>query len=194
MTSRKSIGTKRVSPGTWVQTERSSHEAWAALSMSSPKAAALLHVLCAKMDTGTNALACSQEVLARLLGVSVSTVKRALSILEEGRWIQILSLGKGATKAYVVNSRVAWSKAREGLSLAHFQASVLADLDDQSPIALTSENLRRIPVIIHDGERQLPAGPGEPPPSQPLLEGCEPELPSLREERQESLPLDDDPA
>ena len=191
MTDQKKLGTKRVSGGTWVQTERASHEAWAHLSMKSPKAAAMLHVICAKMDTGSNALACSQEVLAKLLGVSVSTVKRALSVLQEGRWIEIVSIGRGTTKAYVVNSRVAWSRSREGMSYAHFHASVIADLDDQSPEMVTSDQLRKIPVLF-SGESQLPGGEGDTPPSQSLLDGLESDLPALRGEEQGDLPFDSD--
>ena len=32
------------------------------------------------------------------------------------------------------------------------------------------------------GERQLPTGPGEDPPSQPAIDGMEPDLPSLQAE------------
>ena len=44
---------------------------------------------------------------------------------------------------------------------------------------LDHHELRRIPVLF-TGERQLPVGPGEDPPSQPTLPDLEPDLPALK--------------
>lgn len=40
------------------------------------------------------------------------------------------------------------------------------------------EPLRRLPSLFR-GEQQLPSGNGLPPPSQPFLDGMEPDLPNL---------------
>jgi len=45
---------------------------------------------------------------------------------------------------------------------------------------LGASDLRQIPTL-YPGERQLPIGSGETPPSQPSLGGFEPELPNLEE-------------
>lgn len=87
-----------------------------------------------------------------------------------------MRLGKGKECAYVVNDRVAWDKPRGKLNLSLFSAQVVADADDQDE--LEGPDLKRIPVLF-PGERQLPTGPGEDPPSQPALEGMETDLPHI---------------
>lgn len=165
---------------TWAQTERSTHEAWGTLSRESPRAAALAHFLVAHMDSNTNAVVASWKVLSELSGMSIATVRRGMKDLEEMNWVQGVALGGGGAKAWVVNSRVAWAKSRDGLQYAAFNGRILASLSEQSP-EIAKDNqppLRRIPIISR-GEQQLPTGPGEDPPSQPSLDGMEPPLPEI---------------
>ena len=164
-------------PGQWVQTERKTHEAWAKLISHKPRAAALAHILVAQMSH-QNAVVVSQTVLAKLMGCSVETIKRAVRDLVAERWISVIRLGKGKEAAYVVNDRVAWGQARDQLRLSVFSAAVVADYDDQEAGLLGSGELRRIPTLF-SGERQLPVGVGLEPPSQPNIEGMEPDLPAL---------------
>lgn len=170
-----------------MQTEQSSHEAWARLIQKSGKAAMLMHFLVSRMDRSTNAVVASHRTLGRLMGSSTRSIKNWLTLLEKGRWIQVVSLGPGTSNAYVVNSMVAWSQARESLQYASFTAQVLALHEDQDQAALDVPDLRRIPALF-PGEDQLPMGDGETPPSQSLLEGFEPDLPAIREEEQQMLP------
>lgn len=167
--------------GQWVQTERKAHEAWANLTMRKPRAGILLHHLVANMGH-QNAVVISQKTLAKLMGVTDRTVRNAVSDLVAERWIQVVKLnGPGSVSAYVVNDRVAWGQPRGEMVLSVFSAAVIADKSDQEPSTLDTTDLRRIPVL-YPGEQQLPAGPGEPPPSQPILDGLEPDLPFLQAE------------
>ena len=159
----------------WVQTERKAHEVWAKFTLQKPTASALMHYMCAYMGD-QNALVISQAVLAKRLGVSTRTVATAISDLAASQWIQVVRIGKGKECAYVVNDRVAWDKPRGKLNLSLFSAQVVADADDQDE--LEGPDLKRIPVLF-PGERQLPTGPGEDPPSQPALEGMETDLPHI---------------
>lgn len=181
-------------PGQWVQTERKAHEAWAHLITRKPRAAALAHILVANMQH-QNAVVVPQTVLAKLMGCSVDTVQRAIRDLVAERWIQVVRLGKGKEAAYVVNDRVAWAQSRSDLRLSTFSATVVADIEDQDAATLESSGLRRIPTL-YQGEMQLPTGPGEDPPSQPHLEGMEPDLPALTQEeeleRRDQLRLPED--
>ncbi len=162
----------------WVQTERKAHEAWASLIGRKPRAAMLLHHLVARMGH-QNAIVVSQKTLAKIVGVHLETVKRALRDLESERWIQVVKMnGPGTVCAYVVNDRVAWAEKRELLRLSVFSATVVADEEDQDANALRHDELRRIP-LLYPGERQLPHGPGEMPPSQPSLDGLEADLPAF---------------
>ena len=164
---------------TWVQTERATHEAWGMLTVSSPRAAALAHFLVANMEA-TGAVVASYATLSKMSGMSVSTIRRAVDDLKAGRWIEVVQIGgKGGANAFIVNSRVGWAESRNKLHLAAFSARVIADKAEQNYI--DDAPLRRIPTLM-PGERQLPTGPGEDPPSQPAIDGMEPDLPSLQAE------------
>lgn len=162
----------------FVQTDREAHERWAKLSIKRPAAAAVLHYLAANVGQ-QNAVVVSRATLAKLLGVSVRTVHRAIDDLAGGNWVQIIKLGAGRECAYVLNDRVAWAERRDRLRFSRFSAEVIADADEQVPGTLDGPALHRLPKL---GEVQLPHGPGLPPISQPFLEGMEPELPATGNE------------
>ena len=170
------------SKGSWVQTDRSSHEAWAVLTRKSPLAAQVMHLLAARVGDH-NAVVISQGTLAQLAGASRRGVQNAIAVLERERWIELRQIGdRGTVNAHVINDRVVWTGARDGLRTSLFSAVVVVsdteqpdreDLGAQQP-------LRQVPRQF-PGERQLPTGEGEPPPSEPSLPGMEPDLPALQE-------------
>lgn len=163
--------------GSWVQTERATHEAWARLTVRRPLAAAVMHHIVARMGP-RNALVVSQKTLAKMVGVTDRSIRSAVQLLVEERWLQVVQLnGPGTVSAYVVNSTVGWSQARENLTTAAFSAMVVADAEDQKQ-GISHRELRQVPML-YPAERQLPTGPGEDPPSQPTLPGLEPDLPAL---------------
>jgi len=164
--------------GQWVQTERKAHEAWAKFCIRKPTASAVLHHLVAQMGN-QNAVVISQKLLSKLLGVSDRTIRTAISALVAENWIQAVRIGRGKESAYVVNDRVAWGQPRDQLRLSVFSAAIVADFDEQDEGLLGHGDLRRIPTIF-PGERQLPTGPGEAPPSQPFIGGMEPDLPARK--------------
>jgi hypothetical protein len=121
----------------------------------------------------------SFATLAGICGYSVATVRRAIDDLRADQWIEVVQIGgKGGANAYLVNSRVAWAAPRDMLPMAAFTATVLASRAEQDEVDTVP--LRRIPHLMHPGERQLPTGPGQEPPSQPTIEGMEPDLPSIQ--------------
>lgn len=173
------LGHNNAPGGSWVQTERAAHEAWASLTARKPKAAQLMHHLVAQMGQ-QNAVVVSQKTLAKLMGCSLRTTQYAIADLSKERWIQVVKVnGPGSVAAYVVNDRVAWGQRRDQRWLSVFSATVLADVEDQTEQALETSDLRRIP-LVYPGERQLPTGPGEDPPSQPSIPNLEPDLPSIQ--------------
>ena len=170
---------RKSSAGQWVQTERAAHEAWAALIAKAPKAAQLMHILTARIGEH-NAVIVSQKTLRTLLGCSRPTVQRALDVLAQDRWIEVRQVGEsGTVNAYVINDRVAWATGRDGLRYSLFSAAVVLSEEEQPDRAELGrqEPLRKVPSLFRD-ERQLPNGPGLPPPSQPFLDGMEPDLPA----------------
>jgi len=163
----------------FVQTEREAHEAWVHLIRKKPRAAMVMHKLVANMGS-QNAVVVSQRTLAKMLEIHERTVRRAIRDLEEGRWIQVVKIGAGREAAYVINDRVAWAQKRGmRVHVSLFSAQIIADADDQPEKTLKEPQapLRRIPVL-YPGEHQVPHGPGENPPSQAILEGMEPDLPT----------------
>jgi hypothetical protein len=179
--------------GTWVQTDREGHEKWATLTIHNPRASGLLHLMISQMGHN-NALIASQANLARMAGCSVRTLQRSLSALIEHNWVEARQIGaSGTVNAYIINDRVAWSGARDGIRYSMFSAAVLVSDDEQPDLEkLGSQNpLTRIPALF-PGERQLPAGNGLPPPSQPSLPMMEADLPFTIRPLEESSFNDDE--
>ncbi|MBJ7527136.1 MAG: helix-turn-helix domain-containing protein, partial [Sphingomonadaceae bacterium] len=114
---------------------------------------------------------------------------RALSILREQGWIEVRQIGPtGTACAYIINDRVAWTGKRDGIRYSLFSAAVLI-ADDEQP---DREELGAQPALhrlpdIYPNERQLPSGPGLPPPSEPSFPGMEPDLPARSMETPETL-------
>ena len=165
--------------GQRVQTERAAHEAWATLIRMSPLAAQIMHLLTARVGEH-NAVVVSQGVLAKMTGASRRGVQNALRVLVDNRWIELRQIGdRGTINAHVINDRVAWSGKRDGIRYSLFSAAVIV-ADDEQPDREElgqQEPLRRVPALFR-GERQLPAGDGLPPLSQPFFDGMEPDLPA----------------
>lgn len=175
----RSLGLTTPPKGTWVQTELAAHEQWAKLAISHPRASSLLHVLLANIGRA-NAIVVSHKALAKLAGCSVSTLKRSIEVLKEQNWIEVRQVGQtGTANAYVINDRVAWYGNREGMRYSLFSATVLVAADEQPDKEELGNQtpLHHIPELF-PGERQLPAGDGLPPPSQPFLPEMTPDLPS----------------
>lgn len=162
--------------GTFVQTDRATHEAWAKFSIKRPAASAVLHYLTANVGHH-NAVVIPQKTIAKALGVSDRTVRRAVDDLSEGNWVQVVRIGAGRECAYVLNDRVAWADKRDNLRLSRFSAEIVADAEDQSEHTLSGPELHQLPDMF-PGEAQLPSGPGLPPVSQPFFDGLEPDLPA----------------
>lgn len=169
----------------WVQTERAAHEAWSRLIKSSATAARLAHVLVANLDRTTNAVVASQSTLAELMAepgerpMHRNSIRNAIRRLEADRWIEVVKIGgHGGALAYVVNDRVAWGQSRDGLKYSRFSARVVASSSEQEQPLDDRPPLRQLPTIQR-GEQQLPTGDGEDPPSQPALDGMEPDLPTI---------------
>src|SRR3546814_4386854 len=71
---------------------------------------------------------------------------------------------------------------RDGIRYSLFSAAVLI-ADDEQPDREelgAQPALHRLPNLF-PGERQLPSGPGLPPPSEPSLPGMEPDLPATQQ-------------
>jgi DNA-binding transcriptional MocR family regulator len=124
------------------------------------------------------AVVVSQKTLANMMGLHRNTIGRSIKVLESQNWIDTVQLGgiAGGVRCYVVNHRVAWADSRDKKRYASFDARIIASEDEQTHSINNDEPLYQLPRA---GEFQIPSGAGLAPPSQPVLPGCEPDLPAI---------------
>jgi hypothetical protein len=139
----------------FVQVNRKQIDKLNDLSRESSKAHYLLWVLVKAMDRH-NALVMSQDSLMKLADLTRPTLQRAIALLREKKWVEVLKVG--TTNVYRVNSSVFWT-TRAGEKWASFQAEVIVNLDEQDKFtqADPSPQLEQVP-IIHPEEDVIVAG------------------------------------
>jgi hypothetical protein len=134
------------------------------------QAARLVMSLIRLMEPGSGGIVvASNKSLQELLGVSESTVARALRTLVKGNWVQRIRVA--GAHALAINTTVAWVGPRGQMEHAVFQATVVASRSEQDEYALNPGELKKIPVA-HPTEAVLPVGETEPP-AQELIPGTE---------------------
>jgi biotin operon repressor len=142
------------------------------LAFKSPAARKLLTSLVKAMNK-QNAVMVSQESLVKLTGMSRPTVQRAVTLLREQQWIDILKVG--TANVYRVNSGVFWTARADG-RWASFSAEVLLNFDeqDEKTKAQPTAKLRHIPLVqAEDNEEVLVSGTAlgsDDPPEQAALD------------------------
>lgn len=99
-----------------------------ALSLKDPNAMSLLLILVEKMNK-QNAIIMSQKTMTKITGKSRPTVARAVKILKDTRFIQVVKIG--TANAYIINSKVFWQSTTVG-KFSSFSATVIASLDEQN--------------------------------------------------------------
>lgn len=94
----------------------------ARLARENGRAYDLFMLLIKHMD-GTNALCVSYQALTELLGISDSTLKRAIRYLKDNGWVCVLK--SGTSNVYIVNPDVAWTSYGNQKQYCKFQTNVL---------------------------------------------------------------------
>lgn len=131
----------------FVQTKMDSHRAWAHLCIKEPRASAVLHLLCSLMKYDHDpAIVISQKLIAKLLGCSERTIRRAVQVLEDNRWFEVERIGSGNVNAYKLNKRVAYANGRDDTRYGVFSATVVVDQADQGEIS--EEDLREVSWLV----------------------------------------------
>jgi Fe2+ or Zn2+ uptake regulation protein len=126
------------------------------LANHAPAAFMVLMTLVKQMNKA-NSVMISNESLERICGVSNSTIKRAIKILREQQWIDVLKVG--TSNVYRVNSNVFWQDRADG-KWASFQAQVVLNFDEQDETTKkkpVKSWTRHIPLVeADDANRQPP--------------------------------------
>jgi hypothetical protein len=139
----------------FVQVSRKHIDALNDLARESAKAHYLLWVLVKNMNK-QNSIMVSQDSLMKLADLTRPTMQRAIALLREKRWIEVLKVG--TTNVYRVNSTTFWT-TRAGERWASFQAEVIVNLDEQDEFtkAEPSPKLHEVPVL-QSGEDVVVSG------------------------------------
>lgn len=134
------------------------------------QAARLVMSLIRLMEPGSGGVVvASNKSLQELLGVSESTVARALRSLVKGNWVQRIRVA--GAHALAINKTVAWVGPRGQMEHAVFNATVIASRSEQDAAGINPGELRQLPMAL-PGEVVLPVGQTEPP-AQELIPGTE---------------------
>ena len=112
----------------------------------------------------TNAVVISWATIGQILDYSRATVYRAISLLEDEKWVQVVKVG--SANGYIVNSKVIW-RDHSGKRYGSFFAEVVVSEDEQSRKVEDWDNveLRHVPVL-HSGEIPISGNEELPPPDQ----------------------------
>ena len=146
----------------WLQFEKKALQELQKLAIKSPSAMGVLIYLTNNMSR-SNALAVSQAVLAKHVGISVRSAAGAVKTLTEHNFIEVVKVANLCV--YRINSRLAWQGHR-GERFAYFAADIIAVESEQDPKMLDNKTpLKSLPQL-GDGERLIVGNEQIDPPDQ----------------------------
>lgn len=153
----------------FVQVSRAELRAIADLGAKSYLALDLLMVLAQSMSK-QNAVMISFKAMQQILGKSRPTLDRAVRLLREDKWIQVVKVGTANT--YVLNSAVFWTDRGDKRHMANFGAQIVTTLGEQDKDlrANPQVKLKRVPILDLKEERIIFGSEELPPPDQTDLD------------------------
>lgn len=153
----------------FVQVSRAELRAIADLGAKSALALDLLMVLAQSMDK-QNAVMISFKAMKQILGKSRPTLDRAVRLLREDKWIQVVKVG--TANAYILNSAVFWTDRGDKRHMASFGAQIVTTLEEQDKDLRANPNvkLKRVPTLVSKEERIVLGTDKLPPPDQQDLD------------------------
>lgn len=133
------------------------------LTSKSPLAASILLFLTERM-TRQNAVVVSQNTLAEILECNRVSISKAVKILSDQNWIQVVKIG--STNGYLINSKVAW-RSHQSKRYGYFNADVVVSETEQTQEIdeLINQPLKHIPSV-KNGEIPISDNAELPPPDQ----------------------------
>lgn len=126
-----SIQDKKSRYNNWLQFNLDMIPQWISLNSDHPSAVNAFLFIIAEMD-GYNNLMCSQRVICDAIGVSLSTVTKALVFLKKRNFLKTTKWGN--TNVYHVNSEIVWKSWGANKVYAEFtEPDVLFSDDEKAP-------------------------------------------------------------
>ena len=134
----------------WTQVNNSQEafEARIWLMQKSTPAACILDFLVANMDR-YNAVICSYKVIQEKFKYSKATVERAIKILKDHKYINIVRTG--GSNIYTVNKMLYWNSWGSNYAYAEFEAKVIissSEQDDETKEEIKLQIKRRTEIEI----------------------------------------------
>ena len=112
----------------WVQVNKDAYKAEDWLMSKSPIAYRIFKFLINNMD-GYNAVVCSYQVLQEYFGISQDTVRRAIKLLKEKKYVDVHK--SGTSNVYTVNKQIAWNSWGNNFKYAKFGANIIISESEQ---------------------------------------------------------------
>lgn len=138
-----------------------------ALQKENKLASQIFSVFRENMQLGTNSLVISNKALARILDVSERSIGRAIKILKDHKYVQVVKIG--TTNSYTVNSSICFA-GNPGQRKACYQATVIAHECDQDEGWDDVEKIKQMPIFDSKVERPILNNEDLPPPDQQDLD------------------------
>jgi DNA-binding transcriptional ArsR family regulator len=112
----------------FVQVNKEYYKAEDWLMSKSPIAYRIFKFLINGMDD-YNAVICSYKVLQENFGVSQDTVRRAIKILKEKKYIDVYK--SGTSNVYAINKQIVWNSWGTNYDIAKFGANIILSESEQ---------------------------------------------------------------
>lgn len=112
----------------WVQVNKDAYKAEDWLMSKSPIAYRIFKFLINNMD-GYNAVVCSYQVLQEYFDISQDTVRRAIKLLKEKKYVDVHK--SGTSNVYTVNKQIAWNSWGNNFKYAKFGANIIISESEQ---------------------------------------------------------------
>ena len=128
----------------WVQVNKDAYKAEDWLMSKSPIAYRIFKFLINNMD-GYNAVVCSYQVLQEYFGISQDTVRRAIKLLKEKKYVDVHK--SGTSNVYTVNKQIAWNSWGNNFKYAKFGANIIISENEQKAKIKT---LKHKEVVVHE--------------------------------------------
>lgn len=121
------------------------------LMRTNPKAYIVLQFMFEQMD-GYNALIASYQVFQEALNMSSATVARAIKVLKEHNFVQVLK--SGTSNVYTVNKTIAWKSWGNNYKYCDFDAKIILTEAEQEKREMVwkEQQPRPLATVNQDGE------------------------------------------
>lgn len=112
----------------FVQVNKDAYKAEDWLMSKSPIAYRIFKFLINNMDS-YNAVICSYKVIHETFGISQDTIRRAIKLLKDKKYIEVYK--SGTSNVYAINKQIVWNSWGTNFKHAKFGANIVLSAEEQ---------------------------------------------------------------